>query len=164
MSESTESTTERNPFTKPGFIISAALVVALIAAAVVIFFLPKDRQHRPARPGLIGEPRRLRDSQHSQLRRGWKECLRAALKHGDGPGNSTEVQVGTRRENGRTHRPQDLRPGRDGRRRVPSCFAHSPTGASTRPSTCRPLVRPLRRTSSSSPKSFWSPALAVTRP
>ena len=51
MSQSTESTTESNPFTKPGFIIAAALVVALIAAAVVIFLLPKDRQHRPAGPG-----------------------------------------------------------------------------------------------------------------
>ena len=33
MSQSTESTPEANPFTKPGFIIAAALVVALLAGA-----------------------------------------------------------------------------------------------------------------------------------
>ena len=39
MSESTQNNTERNPFTKPGFVISAALVIALIAAVIVIFLL-----------------------------------------------------------------------------------------------------------------------------
>lgn len=49
MSESTQSSTERSPFTKPGFIISAALVIALIAAVAVIFFLPKaDSTAQPA--------------------------------------------------------------------------------------------------------------------
>ncbi|MDQ1621618.1 MAG: hypothetical protein QOH19_36, partial [Actinomycetota bacterium] len=56
MSQSTESTTESNPFTKPGFIIAAALVVALIAATVVIFLLPKGQGNAqpapaPAEPG-----------------------------------------------------------------------------------------------------------------
>ena len=50
MSESTENTTESNPFTKPGFIISAALVVALIAAAIVIFLLPKGQGNAQPAP------------------------------------------------------------------------------------------------------------------
>ncbi|MDF2048520.1 hypothetical protein [Arthrobacter sp. Cr_A7] len=49
MSQSTESTTESNPFTKPGFIIAAALVVALIAATIVIVLLPKGQGN--AQPG-----------------------------------------------------------------------------------------------------------------
>ena len=51
MSQSTESTTESNPFTKPGFLIAAALVVALIAAAVVIFLLPKGQDTAQPAPG-----------------------------------------------------------------------------------------------------------------
>ncbi|KII27073.1 hypothetical protein M707_24070, partial [Arthrobacter sp. AK-YN10] len=50
MSQSTESTTEANPFTKPGFIIAAALVVALIAAAVLIFLLPKGQENAQQAP------------------------------------------------------------------------------------------------------------------
>jgi hypothetical protein len=50
MSQSTESTTESNPFTKPGFIIAAALVVALIAATVVIFLLPKGQGNAQPAP------------------------------------------------------------------------------------------------------------------
>ncbi|WP_244292939.1 hypothetical protein [[Micrococcus luteus] ATCC 49442] len=50
MSQSTESTTESNPFTKPGFIIAAALVVALIAAALVIFLLPKGQDNAQPAP------------------------------------------------------------------------------------------------------------------
>lgn len=50
MSQSTESTTESNPFTKPGFIIAAALVVALIAAAVVIFLIPKGQGNAQPAP------------------------------------------------------------------------------------------------------------------
>lgn len=41
MSETTPDKNERNPFTRPGFILSAALVVALIAAVAVIAFLPR---------------------------------------------------------------------------------------------------------------------------
>lgn len=51
MSDPTEENTEQNPFTKPGFIISAALVIALIAAVIVIFLIPKgnsDAQPAPS--------------------------------------------------------------------------------------------------------------------
>lgn len=55
MSQSPDSTTEPNPFTKPGFIISAALVLALIAAVVVIFLLPKGQDKaQSAQPPTAG--------------------------------------------------------------------------------------------------------------
>ena len=111
MSESTQSSTERSPFTKPGFIISAALVVALIAAVVVIFILPKaDNTAQPAPAS--SSARRLRVTDEVS-RRGWQECLRAALKHGDSLGCSAEVQVGTRWEDGCPYRSQNLRAGSD---------------------------------------------------
>src|SRR6478736_8904882 len=59
MSQSTESTTESNPFTKPGFIIAAVLVVALLAAGIVVFLLPKgqsDAQPSPPTPGTGSTP------------------------------------------------------------------------------------------------------------
>ncbi len=114
MSQSTESTTESNPFTKPGFIIAAALVVALIAAAVVIFLLPKGQDNAQPAPahGGVQQPGH---SQPQRLGSGRQERLRTALQHGDGTGSSAEVQVGTRRNHGRTHRSQNLRPGHDGR-------------------------------------------------
>ena len=124
MSESTQSSTERSPFTKPGFIISAALVVALIAAVVVIFFLPKADS--TAQPAPASSSAGASSAAVKVSRRGWKECLRAALKHGDGLGSSTEVQVGTRRQNGSPHRSQDLRPGRDRRRWVPLVLREFP--------------------------------------
>lgn len=40
MSETTPDKNERNPFTRPGFILSAALIVALLAGVAVIAFLP----------------------------------------------------------------------------------------------------------------------------
>lgn len=49
MSDPTQENTERNPFTRPGFIISAALVLAIIAAALIIFLIPKGTpQAEPA--------------------------------------------------------------------------------------------------------------------
>ncbi|BAS18360.1 hypothetical protein AHiyo8_pI66640 (plasmid) [Arthrobacter sp. Hiyo8] len=63
MSQSTERTTESNPFTKPGFILAAALVVALIAAALVIFLLPKGQDNTPAaRPGRVRQPGHIEPS------------------------------------------------------------------------------------------------------
>ena len=50
MSQSPDSTTESNPFTKPGFIISAALVVALVAAVVVIFLFPRGEDSAESAP------------------------------------------------------------------------------------------------------------------
>ncbi|GLU60910.1 hypothetical protein [Paenarthrobacter ureafaciens] len=50
MNQTPENTTETNPFTKPGFIIAAALVAALIAATVLIFLLPKEQGNTQATP------------------------------------------------------------------------------------------------------------------
>lgn len=50
MSQSPDSSPESNPFTKPGFIISAGLVVALIAAVVVIFLLPNGENSAQSAP------------------------------------------------------------------------------------------------------------------
>lgn len=41
MSDVSPDENNRNPFTRPGFIISAALVLALIAAVIVIAFIPR---------------------------------------------------------------------------------------------------------------------------
>ncbi|WP_225668879.1 hypothetical protein, partial [Arthrobacter sp. AET 35A] len=41
MSDVSPDENTRNPFTRPGFIISAALVLALIAAVIVIAFIPR---------------------------------------------------------------------------------------------------------------------------
>ncbi|NOJ60961.1 hypothetical protein [Arthrobacter sp. 260] len=41
MSDVSPDENHRNPFTRPGFIISAALVLALIAAVIVIAFIPR---------------------------------------------------------------------------------------------------------------------------
>ena len=48
MSETTPDNNERNPFTRPGFILSAALIVALIAAVAVIAFLPRGAEEPDA--------------------------------------------------------------------------------------------------------------------
>jgi hypothetical protein len=50
MSETTPDNNERNPFTRPGFILSTALVIALIAAVLVIAFLPNNDEPRTAAP------------------------------------------------------------------------------------------------------------------
>ena len=161
MSQSTESTTESNPFTKPGFIIAAALVVALIAAAVVIFLLPKGQDSTAQPAPASSASRRSPQPAPALRRRGWEKRLRAALQHGNGPGRSTEVQVGARRENGRTHRPQNLRSGRDRRRRLPVMLRPVPNGCPLR--GCQPFalgssgdpgLSQARRTSS------WCPARA----
>lgn len=48
MSDSSPDKNDRNPFTRPGFILSAALIVALIAAVAVIAFLPRGNDEPDA--------------------------------------------------------------------------------------------------------------------
>jgi hypothetical protein len=50
MSETTTENDDRNPFTRPGFILSAALIVALIAAVLVIAFLPRNGNDEATTP------------------------------------------------------------------------------------------------------------------
>jgi hypothetical protein len=127
MSESTESSTERSPFTKPGFIISAALVVALIAAVVVIFFLPKaDSTAQPApassAAGTSSAPSKSAD---------------AAGKSVCGLPSSTDMALGAAPKSkwelvGKMAAPTDPKtfgPGVTDGDGFRSCFANSPTGA-----------------------------------
>jgi hypothetical protein len=127
MSESTQSSTERSPFTKPGFIISAALVIALIAAVVVIFFLPKadsTAQSAPASSsaGASSEPSKSAD---------------AAGKSVCGLPSSTERALGAAPKSkwelvGNMAAPTDPKtfgPGVTDGDGFRSCFANSPTGA-----------------------------------
>jgi hypothetical protein len=127
MSESTQSSTERSPFTKPGFIISAALVVALVAAVVVIFFLPKaDSTAQPATAlssaGASSAP---------------SKSAEAAGKSVCGLPSSTETALGAAPKSkwelvGKMAAPADPKtfgPGLTDDSGFRSCFAHSPTGA-----------------------------------
>lgn len=128
MSESTQSSTERSPFTKPGFIISAALVVALFAAVVVIFFLPKadssTAQPAPASSaaGASSVPSKSAD---------------AAGKSVCGLPASTETALGAAPKSkwelvSKMSAPTDPKtfgPGLTDDSGFRSCFAHSPTGA-----------------------------------
>jgi len=50
MSETTPDNNERSPFTKPGFILAAALIVALIAAVAVIALLPRGNEEPNTQP------------------------------------------------------------------------------------------------------------------
>lgn len=127
MSESTQSSTERSPFTKPGFIISAALVVALFAAVVVIFLLPKGQDTAQPAPassaaGASSAPSKSAD---------------AAGKSVCGLPSSTETALGAAPKSkweliGKMAAPTDPKtfgPGTTDADGFRSCFAHSPTGA-----------------------------------
>lgn len=124
MSQSTESTTESNPFTKPGFIIAAALVVALIAAAVVIF-LPKGQgnpQPAPAESGSAATPDPSASAVSGKSVCGLPASAETAL--GKAPASKWEL-VGTMAA------PTDPKvgPGKTDDQGIRSCFAHSPQGA-----------------------------------
>ena len=127
MSQSTDSTTESNPFTKPGFIIAAALVVALIAATVVIFLLPKGQDN--AQPAPASSP----DSASAAP----AKSAGAAEKSSCGLPSSTETALGTAPNSkwelvGKMAVPTDSKtsgPGLTDADGFRSCFAHSPTGA-----------------------------------
>ncbi|MFK0042260.1 hypothetical protein ACIQTW_20690 [Paenarthrobacter sp. NPDC090517] len=123
MSQSTESTTESNPFTKPGFIIAAALVVALIAAAVVIFLIPKGQ----AQPAPAGSSSAAATSPSTSAASGKSVCgLPASTETalGKAPVSKWEL-VGTMAA------PTDpnVGPGKTDGQGIRSCFAHSPQGA-----------------------------------
>ena len=128
MSQSTESTTESNPFTKPGFIIAAALVVALIAAAVVIFLLPKGQDTAQPAPGTAASAKPATASPSATTGAGKSVC---------GLPSSTETALGAAPKSkwdllGTMAVPNDpstAGPGTVGKDGLRSCFAQSPTGA-----------------------------------
>jgi hypothetical protein len=125
MSQSTESTTESNPFTKPGFIIAAALVVALIAAAVVIFLLPNGQgnaQPAPAPSESGSSASASAPPADAESVCGLPSTSETAL--GSAPETKWEL-VGTMAA------PIDpkIGPGKTDDQGIRSCFAHTPTGA-----------------------------------
>jgi hypothetical protein len=130
MSQSTESTTESNPFTKPGFIIAAALVVALIAATIVIFLIPKGQDNVQAAPA-PAEPSSTSSASPSP------SASAGAGKSVCGLPSSKETALGTAPKSkwdllGTMAVPTDpstAGPGTVGKDGLRSCFAQSPTGA-----------------------------------
>ncbi|GAA5202166.1 hypothetical protein GCM10023346_48430 [Arthrobacter gyeryongensis] len=128
MSQSTESTTESNPFTKPGFILAAALVVALIAAALVIFLLPKgqDNTHAASTPAESGSP--ATSSPSASAMAGKSVCGLPGSKEtalGAAPKSKWEL-LGSMAV---PTDPSTAGPGTVGTDGLRSCFAQSPTGA-----------------------------------
>lgn len=127
MSEPTHDTTDRSPFTKPGFIISTALVIALIAAVVVIFFLPKadtTAQPAPASASASAPPTPATTSAAAEKSIcGLPSTPEIAL--GGGP-KSTWTVVG---KMAAPTDPRTIGPGVTDADGFRSCFAHSPTGA-----------------------------------
>ena len=126
MSQSTESTTESNPFTKPGFIIAAALVVALIAATIVIFLLPKGQGNAQPTPA-PAETSSTAAASPSAAAAGESICGLPATSEtalGSAPETKWEL-VGTMAA------PTDVKvgPGKTDDQGIRSCFAHTPTGA-----------------------------------
>ncbi|WP_028268195.1 hypothetical protein [Arthrobacter sp. MA-N2] len=127
MSQSTERTTESNPFTKPGFILAAALVVALIAAALVIFLLPKGQDNNHAAPPPAGSGSPATSSPSAPAAADQSICgLPAASESALGAAPKTKWElVGTMAA------PTDpkIGPGKTDDQGIRSCFAHTPTGA-----------------------------------
>lgn len=124
MSQSTESTTESNPFTRPGFIIAAALVVALVAAGIVIFLLPKGQSN--AEPAPVSSS--TATASPSASSDGGKSIC--------GLPSSSETSLGTAPSSkwelvGKMATPTnpEVGPGKTDTNGFRSCFAHSPTGS-----------------------------------
>jgi hypothetical protein len=127
MSQSTESTTESNPFTKPGFIIAAALVVALIAATIVIFLIPKGEATAQPAPAPAESSDTATRSSSASAAAGASVCgLPASSETALGAAPETKWElVGTMAA------PTDpkIGPGMTDDQGIRSCFAHTPTGA-----------------------------------
>src|SRR5687768_14039387 len=127
MSESTPSTTGTNPFTRPGFILSATLVVALVAAVIVIFFLPKGGGAAQPAPSPSGgnasaAPAKPADAAEKSVC-GLPSTSETAL--GSAPKSNWELV-------GKMAAPTDPKtfgPGVTDEDGFRSCFAHSPSGA-----------------------------------
>jgi hypothetical protein len=128
MSQSTESTTESNPFTKPGFIIAAALVVALIAAAAVIFLLPKGQGNAQPAPSPAESGSSATAAPSASSGAGKSVCGLPGSKEtalGAAPKSKWEL-LGSMAV---PADPSRVGPGTVGTDGLRSCFAQSPTGA-----------------------------------
>ncbi len=126
MSQSTESTTKSNPFTKPGFIIAAALVVALIAATIVIFLLPKGQGNAQPAPAPVESSSSASPSASAEAGSsvcGLPSSSETAL--GAAPDTNWELvgKMATPTE------PDTFGPGTTDEDGFRSCFSQTPTGA-----------------------------------
>lgn len=127
MSQSPDSTTESNPFTKPGFIISAALVVALIAAVVVIFLFPRGEDNAQSAPAPTEAGSSAAASPSASKTAGDSVCGLPASSEtalGTAPATKWEL-VGTMA----APTDNEIGPGKVDEQGIRSCFARSPVGA-----------------------------------
>ncbi|AUI53730.1 hypothetical protein [Arthrobacter crystallopoietes] len=126
MSGSRQENTEQNPFTRPGFITSAALILAIVAAGIVIFFVPRGSteaqpQGNPAAPDATGSSAPASGLEESIC--GLPESDSTAL--GVAPKTTWVLQHGMAVPSD----PSTVGPGTTDSNGLKSCFAHSPAGA-----------------------------------
>lgn len=127
MSQSTENTNESNPFTKPGFIIASGLVVTLLAAAVVIFLLPKVQNNAQPAPSAPGTGSTTAASPSSTTAAASSVCgLPASAEMSLGAAPETKWELVGRMA---TPTAPEVGPGKIDANGFRSCFAHSPTGS-----------------------------------
>ena len=130
MSDTTTENDDRNPFTRPGFILSAALIVALIAAVAVIAFLPRNGNNE-ATPTTSAtssstptpEPSSTQEAVTDESVCGLPNSEETAL--GAAPKSNWEL-TGTRAV---PSDPEQAGPAAITGSGTPYCFAPSPTGA-----------------------------------
>lgn len=128
MSDVAPDETKRNPFARPGFIASAALVLVLIAAVIVITFLPRGADKPDA--GATGPADGGTASTSAPTADGSKKSI-------CGLPPSNEVALGTGPQSaweliGKTAvptAPETAGPGTVTDEGIRSCFANSPEGA-----------------------------------
>jgi hypothetical protein len=130
MSDTTTENDNHNPFTRPSFILSAALIVALIAAVLVIAFLPRNGNDEatPSTPATSASTPTPEPSSTQQAAGDGSVC---------GLPESEETALGSAPETeweltGRIAVPTastTIGPGLVNDAGVRSCFAHSPSGA-----------------------------------
>lgn len=125
MSETTPENNERNPFTRPGFVLSAALIIALIAAVLVIAFLPNNDEPGTAAPTTAAStsPPTSTEAKPEESVCGLPDTDESAL--GAAPESDWELV-------GRTavpSAPESVGPGAVTDTGVRYCFANSPSGA-----------------------------------
>ncbi|MPY12275.1 hypothetical protein [Arthrobacter bussei] len=130
MSESTTENDNRNPFTRPGFILSAALIVALIAAVLVIAFLPRNGNDEATTPtpaatssAATAEPSAAQSAAAGESVCGLSGSSETAL--GAAPESNWEL-TGTMAV---PSDPAQVGPGEATDSGTPYCFAATPTGA-----------------------------------
>jgi hypothetical protein len=131
MSGSTQENTEQNPFTRPGFIISAALILAILAAGVIIFLLPKETPQAQPAAASSAAPSPISSATASSTPSSSSEESICGLPGSDNTAlgaapKSTWTLLGTMAV---PSDPATVGPGTVGANGLKSCFAHSPEGA-----------------------------------